>query len=613
MKSLYKFLFLRSFLITVTALCAAVVILWYLVVFYQSELKTNEQVDMSEAVAEEIKANFMRRLQTYEDLLKIIANFTEKANYKSVNNGDFIRLLFKETLLENSDIYQIRYIDATGKEIYRLDREGDEVVFSQPSELQNKKNRYYFVETAQLALGDIYLSPIDLNIENGKIQTPWVPTIRIATPITDTKNGGQGIVILNINLEKDLKLFSSTNGSEKRLLLNKDGYFIAGTDSSDLWGFMFDNNKSFSSYYPTVWNDVIGHDNGTLINEGTIYTFVTINQDDLSFKSDMKKISHSEHFKVVIKRKLSEAQYLPKNSNEVIFALLLFLVIIGISYRWSKAISGQKEAEYSVVKTHEALVQSEKMASLGRLVAGIAHELNTPIGSSVTIASTLQDELRVFENEINSGQIRKSVISHFLLSANSCTDAMMECLERASDLVTHFKRISVDQSTEARRKFTLPDYLNNVIATLEPTFKNRQITIDVYSRDTIEVDSFPGPFAQVISNIINNSVLHGFPSDTAGEIRISVNQNNNDVVITVRDNGVGISPDNLKKIFDPFFTTAADIGGSGLGMSIVYNIISEVLQGDISVNSKINEFTEFVIRMPRYVESMNKPEISHAR
>jgi signal transduction histidine kinase len=376
---------------------------------------------------------------------------------------------------------------------------------------------------------------------------------------------------------------------------------------------MFDNNKSFSSYYPTVWNDVIGHDNGTLINEGTIYTFVTINQDDLSFKSDMKKISHSEHFKVVIKRKLSEAQYLPKNSNEVIFALLLFLVIIGISYRWSKAISGQKEAEFSVVKTHEALVQSEKMASLGRLVAGIAHELNTPIGSSVTIASTLQDELRVFENEINSGQIRKSVISHFLLSANSCTDAMMECLERASDLVTHFKRISVDQSTEARRKFTLPDYLNNVIATLEPTFKNRQITIDVYSRDTIEVDSFPGPFAQVISNIINNSVLHGFPSDTAGEIRISVNQNNNDVVITVRDNGVGISPDNLKKIFDPFFTTAADIGGSGLGMSIVYNIISEVLQGDISVNSKINEFTEFVIRMPRYVESMNKPEISHAR
>jgi two-component system NtrC family sensor kinase len=409
------------------------------------------------------------------------------------------------------------------------------------------------------------------------------------------------VVIININLTDDLQELFTQKNNENIYLLNKDGYFLAGPDSSVLWGFMFGVDNSLNSINSELWDSLRLNDSGTIIQKKYSYAFSNLNVQNYLSDDDGSYFAN-EYVRVLVRVEITNPHYIPSSFLEVFFLLLVITTIHILSYFLSRMIVNKKEAEREAKSSQVALVKSEKMASLGRLVAGIAHELNTPIGSSVTIASTLQDELMIFSKEINSGQIKKSSITRYLESAKSCTEVMMECLQRSSDLVTHFKRVSVDQSSEARRKFLVPDYINEIIFTLGPSLKNKNIKIKVNSRENIEVDSFPGPFAQVITNLVNNSVVHAFPSDAGGNIDIDVIEDHTNLKLTFLDDGVGIPPENIGKIFDPFFTTTSKIGGSGLGMHIVYNIITEVLNGTISVRSEKDKFTEFLVIIPMSIE-----------
>lgn len=229
----------------------------------------------------------------------------------------------------------------------------------------------------------------------------------------------------------------------------------------------------------------------------------------------------------------------------------------------------------------EKLIKAEKMASLGGMVAGVAHEINTPIGITVTAASHLKKEFNKYKKLYENNQIKKSDFEHFLETLDDSCDLIEYNLNRASDLVQSFKRIAVDQSSETKRNFNFKEYCNEIILSLRPELKKSNHTIINNCDKNISFHSYPGVFSQILTNLIMNSIIHGFSDISDGEITIDLFKNNEDYILDYKDNGKGIHPSIAEKIFEPFFTTKRNCGGSGLGLNLVHNLIYKKLNGSI--------------------------------
>ena len=265
-------------------------------------------------------------------------------------------------------------------------------------------------------------------------------------------------------------------------------------------------------------------------------------------------------------------------------------------------------------ETQAQLVQSEKLSALGALVAGVSHELNTPIGNCVLIASTVETQQIEFEDQLKTG-LRRSVLSNFLNALRDGNQILQRNLKRAAELVHSFKQIAVDQSSDQRREFDLKEVVHETQITLMPTLSKSGCRFINALPDGVMMDSYPGPLIQVITNLSTNAVTHGFEHGVGGEIQVSLvaadgeadgctgtdvdRHADENVHLLFRDNGQGIAEANLPRIFDPFFTTRLGHGGSGLGLNIVYNLVTRVLGGSIRVHSEEGRGTCFEIILPR--------------
>lgn len=249
-------------------------------------------------------------------------------------------------------------------------------------------------------------------------------------------------------------------------------------------------------------------------------------------------------------------------------------------------------------KAMEQLIQSEKLAALGNLVAGIAHELNTPIGNIVTIASTLKDESTILNQKLNDGTIKRSEAlqsTNMLLQASQMIE---KNAVRSAKLISDFKQVAVDQSSSRRREFDLRNTVEEVMSTLLPMLKRTAHEVQIQVPEKLLLDSFPGAIEQIITNLITNSLTHGLEHKEQGHISISAKLENESVVIDYADDGKGMDAETLAHLFDPFYTTKLGQGGSGLGLYIVYNLVTGVLGGKIQVNSSINGGARFVLSLP---------------
>lgn len=245
------------------------------------------------------------------------------------------------------------------------------------------------------------------------------------------------------------------------------------------------------------------------------------------------------------------------------------------------------------------LVRSEKLAALGALVAGVAHELNTPIGNSVMVASTLVDQTVGLAQEMQSG-LRRSTLTTYVAQSQEAAELLLSNLKRAANLVSSFKQVAVDQTSEQRRSFDVAEVVDEILAMLRPQLKRRPLAISVDVPAGIVLDSYPGPFGQVVANLVANAAIHAFPDEVvAGHVRISgAAGDDGGVCLTISDDGVGIAAENIGRIFDPFFTTRLGQGGSGLGLHIVYNIVTGVLGGEIRVASTPGKGCTFIVTLP---------------
>jgi len=249
--------------------------------------------------------------------------------------------------------------------------------------------------------------------------------------------------------------------------------------------------------------------------------------------------------------------------------------------------------------TQGDLIRSEKLAALGSLVAGVAHELNTPIGNSVTVASTLVEQSEHFAGEIRTG-LRRSVLQAYVDNSRRAAELLLANLQRAANLVTSFKQVAVDQTSEQRRHFEVVEVVDEILAMLQPQLKKRPLSVIKNIPTGLQLDSYPGPFGQVVANLVNNAAIHAFDDGRrAGSIRIEASACDDSVRIDISDDGVGIPATHVDRIFDPFFTTRLGKGGSGLGLNIVYNIVNGVLGGSIQVDSEPGRGTRFTLILPR--------------
>ncbi len=248
-------------------------------------------------------------------------------------------------------------------------------------------------------------------------------------------------------------------------------------------------------------------------------------------------------------------------------------------------------------ETQAQLIQSEKLAALGGLVAGVAHEINTPVGIGLTAASSLEEETRKMADLYKKDKISRADFKDYLNTANQTAKLILSNMQRTADMVQSFKQVSTDQSTEQRRSFLLKTYIEDVIRSLYPKLKNRKIQIGLDMNEKLELDSFPGAFSQIITNLVLNSLTHGFEEEAQGRIEISASMEKGNLNFKYSDNGKGISPAHIDKIFEPFFTTNKKIG-TGLGMHIVYNLVTQKLNGNIACESEVNKGTRFKIEIP---------------
>jgi len=261
-----------------------------------------------------------------------------------------------------------------------------------------------------------------------------------------------------------------------------------------------------------------------------------------------------------------------------------------------------KELENSLANlkhTQQQLIESEKMSALGNLVSGIAHEVNTPLGNAITSSSIIQKESTSLFKEYEEGTLKRSTLDKKLTVLNESSTLLVKTLNYASELIRSFKQISVDQVTNDIRKFEIKEYIYEIFLTNHNKLKLVPANISIYGDDDIYIKNSPGVIGQIFNNLIQNSITHGF-ENFKGNARITVLLEviKEDLIIEYSDNGKGIPQDLIGKVFEPFVTTKRNAGGTGLGLNIVYNLVSQKLQGKIQIQSQEDLGVKFIITMP---------------
>ncbi|MCG7871740.1 MAG: ATP-binding protein [Candidatus Thiodiazotropha lotti] len=315
-------------------------------------------------------------------------------------------------------------------------------------------------------------------------------------------------------------------------------------------------------------------------------------------------------------------------SNNILFAVAVFVLLELILYLGMRRVTQQLESEvkfqtgqlsesntklahrntalihslHELKATQKQLIESEKMASLAGLVTGVAHEINTPVGTSITAASHLKDRVVKIRQHFERDEMTRTDLDGFFNSSEKACDILLSNLQRSGDLVKSFKQVAVDQSSLKRRLFDMCEYLQEIKQSLQPRLKYSRYQLEIECLSPIELNTCPGVLSQVITNLVLNSIIHGFGDDPdqPGLMRIEVTSvGDSNVRLVYTDDGVGIAEHHIDRIFEPFYTTNREVGGSGLGLHLVYNSVTTHLGGRIQLESKPHAGVRFTIEFPR--------------
>jgi signal transduction histidine kinase len=251
-------------------------------------------------------------------------------------------------------------------------------------------------------------------------------------------------------------------------------------------------------------------------------------------------------------------------------------------------------------ETQNSLIEAEKLAALGRLVAGVAHEINNPLGTALTVASTIEQKSKSFASQAALGTLKRSSLNEYVEAVREGSSQLLDSLNRAAGLILSFKQVAADRNSSDLRAFDLGELIEQVAVGLRPALPKKMVALKVQCQSHLAMNSYPGSIGQVLTNLFLNSIAHAYPDNAPGTIDIKVGAASaSDVEIVFNDDGCGMSPDVRRQAFDPFFTTRRHLGCTGLGLHIVYSVVTDRLGGRLRLNSEPGKGTEVTILLPR--------------
>lgn len=541
---------------------------------------------------------------------------------RAAANGDSASLVQAQALLqafsEASEQYdQIRWIDESGLERVRVNRVASGVEVVPLDQLQSKSQRYYVKEGLALSVGEFYFSKLDLNIEKGVIEQPLKPILRIATPIDSGGSSVQGLVVLNFAANPLLEELQNigTRVNVAISLLNQEGYWLSHKDPSWNWGFMFGEEQNrLAVSDPVLWQQISASDTGQVRNKQGLWRYQTVkvtsdnkvvrawklvvNIPSAQLKSELRRAFYFTAFfaaglfiaAVLICLKISVSIFQRDRANQQLDIRRVELEALNMALR---------DSLETIKNTQAQLVETGKLSSLGLMVAGIAHELNTPLGAALVAISTVQTEGELLEQAFKNG-LRQSDMTHFFARFTEGASIILRNLDRSVKLVQTFKRLAVDRTVEERRRFTLVELVEDLSYTTWLKIENQLLHWDVDIDERMQFNSYPGALGQVLENLVANALVHAFDQNSPGDVRIFARPDDNlhSAIITVSDNGKGITESDMPLIFDPFFTTRRGQGGTGLGLHLVHQLVTQLLSGTITVDSVLGQGTCFTVVIP---------------
>ncbi|KZN52405.1 two-component regulator propeller domain-containing protein [Pseudoalteromonas luteoviolacea] len=270
-----------------------------------------------------------------------------------------------------------------------------------------------------------------------------------------------------------------------------------------------------------------------------------------------------------------------------------------------------EQAMIELKRTQQELIESEKMASLGNVVAGIAHEINTPLGISITAISYNEESLKQISTKLENQTLKQSELEQSIIEQREGYQLMNRNLDRARELISNFKQVAVDHSSEVQRDINVKEYVEDVFSSLAPLAKGKNVVLKIDGDERIDVNTYPGAIYQILTNLYNNSMIHGFEHQDEGCVQVNLQLLEGSWSLMYKDNGIGMSGSSLTTLFDPFVTTKRSQGGCGLGMHIVYNLVTQLLKGEISAWSKPEKGLEVRIKVP-YVKAARPIDVKEA-
>ncbi|NMG34684.1 hypothetical protein GRF61_09535 [Azoarcus sp. TTM-91] len=563
-----------------------------------------------------------RGLATLRRDIQFLGDFFTHLPGNGFADGPLQLQLFR-SFAESSGYYdQVRWIDETGMErirvIYTDTARRSEIVPER--DLRNQADSAYFIDTMQLEDDAIYYSPLALDFEHDGAGLPRQPTLRIATPVFDARRR-HGIVILNYHAERlleRLKPIGLQQGLEIQLI-NPDGYWLLHPDPQMSWGWQLERpQNTLAQRVPQLWRQMQESDQGSYRDDNGIWSYLTFNlSGDPAPGASQRGSALAWRLLVRIPEPALDALTARSKLTFSLLVLVAVAITFGLSVRLALAMRNEEEKSLALAHANTALQHSldnlravqedlaraDKLSALGLMVAGVAHELNTPLGSAMMALSTARQELKQLEERIQSG-LRKSDLATFLANCGEGMELAARAVDRAGALVRRFKQTAIDRTTMERRNFVLAETLVDADHRLHKWDRSLPVSLTLELDPAIEMDSYPGPLGQVVSNLVENALVHGFPDNRAGNLTLRAEAEGEDgVLLTVADTGIGIPAEVLTQIFDPFFTTRRHDGGTGLGLHVVYQIVTELLGGRIEMRSVSNgnagSGTVFTLHLPR--------------
>jgi signal transduction histidine kinase len=536
-------------------------------------------------------------------------------------------------------IAQIRWIDGNGQEVVRVNFDATGAKITQQPNLQNKASRYYFQQGMQVAAPNVYFSPIDLNVERGAVVMPIEPTIRATIQTSDDEHLLAGLLVINYRLGDLLNTIRQLSVPEAQMhIVNYQGYWLLHAQVEKEWGFMLDKPQmNLKNELPIFWRYQQQHPTlGSQAIKQQLYSFVHVstfvgNDADPSVNNLLFYAKSDRHF-------LSDATFLAGLASLSIFFSFAFagIYIVWRGQRYqgqliqlSRKLQAEEQAlrqantslTEHIARQHllqDELVEAKKLSSLGLMVAGVAHELNTPIGGAIMSLSNADNANKQLKKSMVEG-LTKQQFSDSVESINENLQLVSVNLNRAVNLIKQFKRLAIDRVNEDYVHCSLNNIIADVVTSLQAHIKQRKITLLLEIEANLELVSRPGIISQVLENLVMNSLNHGFPTDQKGEIKITASQlDQHQVYLQVADNGVGIPKDMQASIFEPFMTSGRSKGNTGLGLYMVNQWVTKLLAGSIRFTSEqrpdTQVVTEFTLILPTDalhhdgVDNLNTPQ-----